>query len=59
MYFREKHGDFLVLAERGKKETRSGNVTQLPLKKFLDIYNRSDLYLVEDILPDNPLAGNY
>lgn len=58
MNFRRTYGDWMVDVEEGKKENRSFGLQSMRFAKFLDTYKSEEIYLVEDILPPNPLTGN-
>ncbi|KAL3866847.1 hypothetical protein ACJMK2_044106 [Sinanodonta woodiana] len=48
-YLREKYGQEEVQVEQGKKENRSEKYYEFTLSQFLNIYNKSNLYMVHDI----------
>ena len=58
-FYRQQFGTWKIEAEEGKKENRSKGVFDMTFAKFLDTYQYSDVYLVEDILLSNKLAGKY
>lgn len=48
-YLNSKYGNLTVDVEEGKKENRSKELFNMPLSKFLKIYNQSDVYLVQSL----------
>jgi len=57
LFLREQFGTWNIQAEEGKKENRSRGVFEMTFSKFLDTYQYSDIYMVEDVLPSSKLAG--
>ena len=45
----EKYGKIYVDVEGGKKENRKANQYVMPMSKFLQIYNQSNIYMVYDV----------
>lgn len=48
-YLSSKYGKIEVDVEEGKKENRSKELFHMPLSKFLNMYNKSDVYLVQSL----------
>ncbi|XP_077988721.1 bifunctional peptidase and (3S)-lysyl hydroxylase Jmjd7-like [Glandiceps talaboti] len=48
-YLRDRYGKLEVEVEEGKKENRSLSLFHMTLARFLDIYNMSDVYMVESM----------
>ncbi|XP_070543367.1 bifunctional peptidase and (3S)-lysyl hydroxylase Jmjd7-like [Ptychodera flava] len=48
-YLRDKYGEINVEVEEGKKENRSLSLFDMKFRRFLEIYNSSDVYMVESL----------
>lgn len=48
-YLSDKYGSINVDVEGGKKEDRGANQYVMPMSKFLQIYNQSNIYMVHDV----------
>nr|XP_002129610.1 jmjC domain-containing protein 7 [Ciona intestinalis] len=55
-YLSKKYGNWKIVAEEGKKEDRDLGTMDMTFKKFLQIYKKTDIYLVQDVLPPNPMT---
>nr|CAB3257799.1 jmjC domain-containing protein 7 [Phallusia mammillata] len=55
-YLKKTYGKWRIQAEEGKKENRSLGVQDMSYRKFLSVYAKSDIYLVQDVLPPNPMT---
>ena len=47
----------MVYEDRKKEDRKEGGGRKSTLASFIDNYNHSDIYLVQDIVKENPLAG--
>jgi len=55
--FSKNYGTWRIQAEIGKKENRSLGTRNMSFRKFIKIYNETDIYLVEDVIPPNPMTS--
>ncbi|XP_013384785.1 jmjC domain-containing protein 5 [Lingula anatina] len=51
-YLRKQYGQLEVEAEVGKKEDRRGNLRTMLLSSFLGNYQKADIYMVQNMLPE-------
>ncbi|XP_039274677.2 bifunctional peptidase and (3S)-lysyl hydroxylase Jmjd7-like [Styela clava] len=55
-YLREKYGDWFISVEVGKYEgSVFGNDIEIPFRIFIDYYKEKNIYLITDIVKDNPM----
>jgi hypothetical protein len=55
----EKYGKIYVDVEGGKKENRKANQYVMPMSKFLQIYNQSNIYMVYDVAKEMKGTDNH
>ncbi|XP_063434150.1 uncharacterized protein LOC134715718 [Mytilus trossulus] len=48
-YLEKEYGSLFVDVEGGKKEDRKAQAYTMPMSKFLQIYNQSNVYMVHDV----------
>ena len=52
IFSRSKYGDLVAEVETGKKEYRGNELMSMPMVQFMQEYNTSDIYMVQDIWPE-------
>ncbi len=46
------YGPLLVEVETGKKENRSAGMDVMTMSQFLERYQKNNIYMVQDVLPE-------